>query len=154
MKDPSGTYGGINLKCKYEIACLCRPTQAMVWTTLSNCWCGDVIDVVDLWKGKSGVGLFLTQHKNLLTLWDTSGWISSQLVMKVSKTAIIWQFWCLPDCQLMVGRLLGRIHALLPLKRRNNDLPTHELLLQSGEFCAVETFCEEVAQLLVRANFY
>jgi hypothetical protein len=53
-----------------------------------------------------------------------------------------------------VGKVPGRIPAILPLERRKNGLPTHELLLQSGEFRAAETFCEEVAQLLFRAYFY
>ncbi len=53
-----------------------------------------------------------------------------------------------------VGRVPGRIPAVLPLERTKNGLPTHELLLQFGEFCAAETFCKDVAQLLFRAYFY
>jgi hypothetical protein len=51
-----------------------------------------------------------------------------------------------------VGKVPRRIPAILPLERRINGLPFHELLPQSGGFCATETFCEEVG--IFRAYLY
>jgi hypothetical protein len=53
---------------------------------------GDVV-MPKIQKRKSGVGLFLMEQKNLLTLWDNSGRKNSQQVTKVAKTAIVRQFW-------------------------------------------------------------